>query len=98
VDGVILTTVAVDSDVPDYLSKRGLPCALAVRRAKDACVDTVVSDNLTAGEIAVRHLVDLGHRDIAAVMGPSNLSTAQEREEGLTRCLRSGGRKIRQKN
>jgi LacI family xylobiose transport system transcriptional regulator len=42
-------------------------------------------DNAAVVELAMRHLVELGHRRIAHLSGPSNALTAQARVEGY-RC------------
>lgn len=46
-------------------------------------VDAVLPDNGAGGRTAARHLLDLGHRRIAVVAGPENLSTVADRLAGV---------------
>lgn len=81
-DGLIITTATLDSDAPVALHRRGIPIVLSVRSIPGLEVDIVESDNIAAGQLAARHLVSLGHRDIAAIMGPEVTSTTQHRIAG----------------
>jgi LacI family transcriptional regulator len=54
-------------------------------------VDAVLPDNLAGGRTAARHLLELGHRRIAVVGGPSNLSTVADRLTGVTEEARKWG-------
>lgn len=88
-DGVLITTATVDDETPRELSKRGMPLVLAVRSVPDLAVDTVESDNVAAGREAARHLVALGHTDIAFVMGPAETSTTRDRLRGVLDVLQT---------
>jgi LacI family transcriptional regulator len=46
-------------------------------------LDAVLPDNHAGGRTAVRHLLELGHRRIAVVAGPANLSTVADRLAGV---------------
>jgi len=54
-------------------------------------VDTVTVDNVRGGELAVEHLVALGHRAISTIAGPQHLSTARGRLAGFQNTLRRYG-------
>ncbi|MYH71522.1 MAG: LacI family transcriptional regulator [Acidimicrobiia bacterium] len=86
-DGLIITTATLDSDAPEALHRRGIPIVLSVRSIPGLEVDIVESDNVAAGQLAARHLVSLGHRDIAAIMGPEVTSTTQHRIVGANQVL-----------
>ncbi len=79
------------SDVlPDALAEAGdaLPTVLVDRVVvAGASADTVTIDNVEAGELAARHLLDAGHDDI--VIGVSSLGYApiRERAEGAARLI-----------
>ncbi|MCY3968147.1 MAG: LacI family DNA-binding transcriptional regulator [bacterium] len=81
-DGLIVTTATLGSDAPATLQRRGVPMVLSVRSVPNLQVDIVESDNVAAGQLAARHLVSLGHQDVAAVMGPEVTSTTQDRIVG----------------
>ena len=51
--------------------------------------DAVVPDNAAGGSRLVRHLLERGHRRIAHIAGPENLSTAQDRLDGYLGALAS---------
>ncbi|WP_407319183.1 LacI family DNA-binding transcriptional regulator [Isoptericola halotolerans] len=56
-----------------------------------ADVPTVGSDNWNGGLAATRHLVELGHRRIAAVSGPSDMLCSRARIDGYRSALESAG-------
>ena len=85
VDGVILATARLDDRCPHRLRDRGIPHALVLRT--DGISPSSLGDDEAGGYLAVRHLVDLGHRDIAVVTGPWFTSSARDRLAGAPRAL-----------
>lgn len=85
VDGLILATARLDDDLPRHLRQRGVTHALVLRT--DGESPSAVGDDEVGGYLAVRHLIDLGHRDIAIVTGPSFTSSAVARLTGARRAL-----------
>jgi len=76
-----LVAVPCSDTVPAILVNEAhrLPMVLADRVISgSADIDSVTIDNFEAGEIAARHLVSLGHRDV--VIAASNLSISPIRE------------------
>lgn len=59
----------------------GLP-TLVVTPEPDAAFLTISVDQHGGAELAAQHLLDLGHRDILHVAGPSDWLDARERERG----------------
>ena len=57
--------------------------------------DLVTVDNVEGTRIGVAHLLDMGHRDVALLGGPSKHSTAKERERGYEQAMREAGLPIR---
>ena len=80
--GVIVATASVGSPAVDLLVERRIPTVLAIRSNKRDNVDVIESDNRMAGVEAIRHLVELGHRRIAFLLGPQNTSTSIDRYGG----------------
>ena len=68
VDAVILATARLGDLLPASLRDRGIPHVLVLR--SDGVSPSSLGDDEMGGYLAVRHLVDLGHRDIAVVTGP----------------------------
>ena len=56
--------------------------------ARVPCVDC---DNIDGGRQAVRHLVELGHRRIMFLSGPTNMTNARDRREGALAELAEHG-------
>lgn len=85
VDGLILATARLDDELPRLLRERGVAHALVLRT--DGVSPSAVGDDDVGGYLAVRHLIDLGHREIAVVTGPSFTSSAVGRLAGARRAL-----------
>jgi LacI family transcriptional regulator len=89
VDGLILATARLDDELPRLLRKRGVAHALVLRT--DGQSPSALGDDEVGGYLAVRHLVDLGHRDIAVVTGPAFTSTGIARLAGARKALEEAG-------
>lgn len=90
-DGVILATTTIDSAAPLRLRDRRLPFVYFNRTGSLVDADATVVDAAPGYREAVQAAVDLGHRSVAAVLGPSNTSTAQHREQALRAALGEHG-------
>jgi LacI family transcriptional regulator len=89
VDGLIMATARLDDELPRRLRERGVAHALVLRT--DGVSPSALGDDEVGGYLAVRHLIDLGHRDIAVVTGPSFTSTGISRLAGARRALDEAG-------
>jgi LacI family transcriptional regulator len=77
------------SPVYEEIRARKLPTVLLGHRAKFCSqFANVETDDVGASQTATRHLLELGHRKIAFLAGPSVCPWAQERFEGYRRALR----------
>ncbi|WP_423185066.1 LacI family DNA-binding transcriptional regulator [Arthrobacter sp. NyZ413] len=94
VDGLILATARLDDDLPKLLRQRGVAHALVLRT--DGVSPSALGDDETGGYLAVRHLIDLGHRDIAVITGPGFTSTGTARLNGARKALQEAGIEPRQ--
>jgi DNA-binding LacI/PurR family transcriptional regulator len=54
-------------------------------------IDSVVTDDQTGGYLATRHLIELGHRRIAMILGPEKYKPLVERYLGYRQALREAG-------
>jgi LacI family transcriptional regulator len=88
VRGVVLAPIAPQTDAAERLRRLGIPVVL-VDRANNAGFCTVGMDDIEGGRVAVKHLLDLGHRRIAYVGGPSTLSQVANRRRGAEIALDS---------
>ncbi|MGF9662041.1 LacI family DNA-binding transcriptional regulator [Arthrobacter crystallopoietes] len=89
VDGLILATARLDDELPRLLRQRNVAHALVLRT--DGVSPSALGDDEVGGYLAVRHLIDLGHRDIAVVTGPSFTSTGVARLAGARKALDEAG-------
>jgi DNA-binding LacI/PurR family transcriptional regulator len=83
-----LCIIAPRSSSVDLLraSAEGLP-TLAVTSARDLSMLTASVDQLRGAELAVEHLLSLGHRDILHLAGPMDWLDARGRERGWRAAL-----------
>lgn len=93
-----LPTVVVGLDPPvgtlELEGARSAPIATLIdageRHRQSARVSHVSFDDVNAGELAAQHLIELGHRRIAFLAGPSTLATVL-RIAGVRRVLEQAG-------
>lgn len=68
--------------------KDTLPMVLVDRVAtKDAIADTVTIDNRDAGEVAARHLLEMGHKDIVLAVSHLSFPPIGERADGAASII-----------
>lgn len=91
VDGVLLVPATDSSASLQLLHKHGLPVVVLDRRIHSGGVDEVRTDSEAGAHVAVRHLLDLGHRRIAVLTGPEAVSTAADRVAGYRRAMAEEG-------
>jgi len=84
VDGLILTTARFGHPVA-----QGVPHALALRT--DGIGPASLGDDELGARLAVRHLIDYGHRRIGLVGGPGYASSALHRLKGYRLALQDAG-------
>ena len=64
-------------------STPGVPCVVVDRDLGETPVDQVLVDNDQGGYLAGQHLIALGHRRIACVVGPSDLTPERRADRRL---------------
>jgi LacI family transcriptional regulator len=96
VDGVIFIASGDDQRHLQDLDRRGIPVVVADRDIPEALADVVLVDNESGGYEATRYLLDMGHRRIACICGPTSLATSAERLEGYKRALTEAGVEVRE--
>jgi DNA-binding LacI/PurR family transcriptional regulator len=87
VDGIIVTSATLSSDLADECARAGTPVVLFNRYALGSNVNAVVCDSVAGGRLAADLLLDVGHDRIAYVAGESGSSTNLDRERGFTQRL-----------
>lgn len=94
VDGIVLAAQHVSAlELDEIRSSRGqeMPMVLVDRTISGFVCDSIVIDNLNATYGAVEQLINAGHRHIGIIVGPLDISTANERMVGYRRALEDYG-------
>ena len=92
VQGILITPVAAADEHVARLQQRGTPVVLVDSRSASRGQCSVSVDDVLGGELAIAHLVERGHRDIAFVGGPMSLRQVADRRDGAIRALEAAGR------
>ncbi|MGH3301200.1 MAG: LacI family DNA-binding transcriptional regulator [Streptosporangiaceae bacterium] len=91
VDGYVLATAHLRDPLLDDAARSGVPVVLMNRIAAGDSFPAVTVDNEAGVRLAVDHLAGLGHRDIACIAGPQDLSTGLARYQGFRAAMASAG-------
>lgn len=91
VDGVIFISSGETTEDLQYLIDNRIQLVVVDRDVPHVSTDIVLLDNELAGYQATRYLVELGHRRIACISGPSELTPSAQRVDGYRRALREAG-------
>ncbi len=91
VDGVLLAPASSNGAAVETMQRHNVAVVVLDRRVEDVAVDTVRGDSINGAYLLVQHLVALGHRRIALLAGPPNLSVSQERAAGYIQALQEAG-------
>jgi LacI family transcriptional regulator len=92
VDGLLIASASTSEGALAELAREGLPFVLVNRRVPHVGPSVTV-DDARGMELGTRHLVDLGHRRIAHIAGPSDADTARRRLDGFRAAMH--GAKLR---
>jgi LacI family transcriptional regulator len=86
VDGVLLACCA-NSTAYDTMLRRRFPMVFVDRVPAAAAEGTVSTDNVQAGYAGASHLIELGHKRIAMLVGHLGLSPHRDRLEGFRKAM-----------
>ncbi|EZP33340.1 LacI family DNA-binding transcriptional regulator [Pseudomonas sp. RIT288] len=95
IDGLIVASAGGDIGLAQGLAGVKTPMVIVDRGLDGLDADLVRIDHEYGAYLATRHLLELGHRDIATIGGPSGTSVAQMRHAGFFRALQEAGIKVR---
>lgn len=90
-DGVIITSARLHAQLPEDLTRRGIPYVLINRTIEGLDSDAALADNHAGGRAAAQVLVGAGHTRIGALFGPQETSTGRDREAGFRDGLTEAG-------
>ena len=89
--GVLITPVQNDTGYLQRLRQQGIAIVLLDRPSRARGLCSVAVDDVLGGELATRHLLELGHRSIAFVSGPLTIRQCADRRRGMCRAIKSLG-------
>ena len=91
VDALLVASGRIEDDALRRLVTQMPRSLVLVNRQVRGVAASVVLRDADAAAVAVRHLVDLGHRRICAMFGPRTLDTMVRRRQGfLSECAKLG--------
>jgi LacI family transcriptional regulator len=90
--GVVLLLAGKLDKERQLLASRNVPCIVInpVRRLDDRTI-TIDIDNWSGGILATHHLIELGHKRIGAITGPSDAVSSITRLAGYETALKQAG-------
>ncbi len=94
VDGIVMASVAMSSDLARQCQEAGVPVVLFNRSQDEEGLSSVTSDNYEGGRKAADLLVKTGHRRIGYIAGWPGASTQRDREAGFRAGLKDAGFEI----
>ncbi len=94
VDGIVMASVAMSSDIASRCQAAGVPVVLFNRSQDDDGIAAVTSDNFAGGRKVAEFLLAGGHERIAYVAGWEGASTQRDREAGFNAGMRDAGREV----
>ena len=90
-DALIMHAEALSDEYLLELNQSKLPIALVNRQVEGLSEACTTLDNEKGGYLATRHLLELGHKNIAYISGPIEKRDAKLRLEGHNRALSEAG-------
>jgi LacI family transcriptional regulator len=87
VDGIIIFPTCRDNRGIQQIRKSDTPFILVGRHLSDPMMDYIVSDDVTGGYIATKHLLGKGYKKILHFSGPDYVSSAFERKQGYIKAM-----------
>jgi DNA-binding LacI/PurR family transcriptional regulator len=83
VDGIIITSATLSSQMADDCVRSGTPVVLFNRYALGTRANAVCCDNVAGGRLVADALLDAGHQRLAYIAGEEGSSTNVDREKGF---------------
>ncbi len=94
VDGIVLASVAMSSDLATQCQLAGVPVVLFNRSQDDDRLSSVTSDNKHGGRMVADFLIAGDHKKIGHITGWEGASTQRDREIGFLEGLKAAGVKL----
>jgi LacI family transcriptional regulator len=94
---VIASWVFDETNLLSDIQKNNVPIVIVSRDLTGRGVSSVLVDNHAGGALAMRHLLELGHRRIAVIRGPEEMFDSAPRWEGVQSAAAEAGVRLERK-
>lgn len=94
VDGIVMASVSMSSDLADRCTEAGIPVVLFNRSQDNPAFSSVTSDNEGGGRLLAQFLAEGRHERIAYIAGWEGASTQRDREAGFRAGLEAAGKSL----
>jgi DNA-binding LacI/PurR family transcriptional regulator len=94
VDGIIITSSTLSSQMADEAARAGTPVVLFNRYELTTTASAVCCDNVDGGRLVADALLDAGHTRLAYIAGEESSSTNRDRERGFRDRLMERGHSL----
>jgi DNA-binding LacI/PurR family transcriptional regulator len=96
VDGILVSVTKETDDFKHFrkIQENGIPLVFFDRICNELDTDRVVVDDEVGAFDAVKHLINIGCKNIVHLSGPQNLQIGKSRKEGYVRALEHSGQSI----
>ena len=91
VDGAVIVGVPYSPQFIDNMKKTGLPFVIAGVGSWEESVDSIYADPGEGTEMAVRELLEAGHKKICLLNCAQRLSSHESRRQGFLRAMEAAG-------
>ena len=92
IDAILLMAArTTDGNLLRRIRRQGVPMVLAVQTVPHLRLPTCCYDDFLGGRLAAQHLLALGHRRLAQLRGPSEISSCAERCYGFSETVAAAG-------
>ena len=91
VDGIVLASVSMSSELAERCQDHGIPVVLFNRDQNNDSMCSVTTDNYRGGFEIAQHFAALGHAKIGYIAGFEGASTQRDREAGFRDGLAEAG-------
>lgn len=88
---VIASWVFEETDLLADIEKNHVPIVIVGRDLTKRRITSVLVDNRSGGALVMRHLVSLGHREVAVIRGPDEMFDSAPRWEGIREAAAQAG-------
>jgi len=91
VDAIISTAARRGTEAILNKAYQRVPVVLADRSLPGSGLRTVAPDDVLGGRLVAEHLLELGHRKVAQLIGPPGISSFERRTQGFQTTIEQGG-------